>query len=71
MGGDGTVIPNDALGGGGRTVAVHLTLNAEGADRAAIAALRADLKKMSSTIGNTIKSTVQRETASNPGFGRR
>ena len=64
----GRILPS---AGGGGAVSVNITLNAEGADRTAIAALRADLHKMSATIGQTIRSTVQNETAKNPGFGRR
>lgn len=63
----GRILPST----GGGSVAVHINLNAEGADREALAALRADLHRMSSTIGNTIKNTVQSEFSKNPGFGRR
>lgn len=69
MGSAGNVTPNHALGGSGG-VAVNIVLNAEGADRTALAALRADLNRMASTIGTTIKSTVQKEFGANPKFMR-
>jgi hypothetical protein len=60
------VLPRGASAGSG--VAVNFNINAEGADRLAIATLRADLSKMASNIRETVRQTVSTEYSRNPRF---
>jgi hypothetical protein len=60
------VLPRGASAGSG--VAVNFNINAEGADRLAIATLRADLSKMASNIRETVRQSVSTEYSRNPRF---